>query len=128
MTEKTTHIYGIKDPFTNKFVYVGKSNYPDLRYVQHNEEWHKFSRNFNRGKWWDSVVARGGVPVLVILDTMSQDESVWKPAEQYWIKYFRDLNHPLFNKANGGQDSSYEGNGWKPYVFSGQFDGKLEFN
>lgn len=93
----TTFIYALTDPRTNEVRYVGKAGDPERRIKEH--LWDK--RNCHR-VWWIKKLARLGLkPRLLILEEVSLAE--WPPAEQRWIKHFRDIGVALTNATDGGE-------------------------
>jgi hypothetical protein len=97
-------IYLLRDPYTVKLVksglhtkirYVGKTNNPDIRWRNH------FSGNGTKRmkKWIDSLKKEGKHPKLEVIDECS--ESNWHKREEFFIRKYRKLGHPLLNTYKG---------------------------
>jgi hypothetical protein len=94
-----SYIYGLKDPRDGLVYYVGKSNDPDTRLIQHLEK----RSNPHKIAWIESLEAEGLTPELVILETV--DRANWKESERYWIALGREEGWPLTNILDGGEGS-----------------------
>ena len=87
---KTTFIYVLKDPRSNRVFYVGKSNNP--------------ARRKNSSKWSKEVegrISRIGFRIepQVVEEVLGKD--CWE-AEKKWIKYYKQAGMRLLNKNHGG--------------------------
>jgi len=78
MAEKI-YIYGLTDPRDKRIFYVGKSNSPERRYIQHLHD----KRNPEKHRWINELKAAGLAPGQVILDVTTPED--WQHVEQEWI-------------------------------------------
>lgn len=95
-----TFIYALIDPRSGHIRYIGKSNYPKIRYQQHLEE---ISGGVNTGKtlWLKELAAKNQRPELKILERVRFWQ--WKEKEREYIKKFRRvLGDELLNMTPGG--------------------------
>lgn len=90
-----TFIYALRCPNSQELRYVGKSDEPDRRLLQHLQS---PSRNAEVAAWMASLVEDGKQPELIILERVSVDR--WRHAEIRWTKRLRDEGAPLFNKVS----------------------------
>lgn len=94
---RKTFIYALRHPKTHHVAYVGKSNYPELRYRQH------IHQGRPKVKAWVAALKKKGLdPELFILQECSID--IWKERERHWIALFRE-NLELLNVTDGGDQS-----------------------
>jgi hypothetical protein len=103
-------IYTLTDPFTNEIRYVGKTtakNYKN-RLKAHSNPNQRADSNLHKFNWLKSIIARGGKPVMQILDTTAGE---WEWLEQYWISQFRQWGFRLLNMSAGGE-SPPPNKGW----------------
>ena len=97
-SERTTFIYGLRDPRDGKTYYVGKSSSPEKRFIWHlNPKWEV---NKKKRQWVEDLLARGEKPQLVILDKVPYLH--WEQKEQEWIDALRLRHEPLLNGAVAG--------------------------
>ena len=94
-----TFIYGLKDPRDGKLGYVGKSNWPRYRLLEHLDE---LGVNPGKTRWLDELKAKGLKPEIIIIEKVSLE--TWKERERYWIKHYK-ANHKLTNIGLGGEGS-----------------------
>jgi hypothetical protein len=93
---KTVFIYALKEPDTGEIRYVGKAADPNRRFINH-----FFDGEVNhRTNWIKSLVNRGAVPVLEILDEVP--EEYWQQWEVAWIEFYRESGANLTNGTFGG--------------------------
>ncbi len=97
MTERITYIYGLRDPRDGLIHYVGKSNSPRSRLLQHIED---KDTNKRKAVWIDDLATAGLKPDLVILEAVSLSE--WQQAERTWIAQGIVEGWPLTNISAGG--------------------------
>ena len=93
----TTYIYGIWGLDIQKFVYIGKSNKPLVRFKVHMKR--------SASLCFRKLVEEKGVDSfeLIMLErTIFFELRSWVKREKFWIKKFRAEGHPLCNKNSGG--------------------------
>lgn len=98
-TSKTTFIYVLIDPETNKVRYVGKSNNPDRRLREHIRDHSKYQRH--KDHWVGALCERGLVPLLKIIEEVPLD--LWAERELFWINHYMQLGYPLTNTYFGSE-------------------------
>jgi hypothetical protein len=97
--QRTTGIYALIDPRTDRVMYVGQSVDIDYRFRQHLHAWRNDS-NRKKIRWIGELQKLGMVPLLRILEErpfQGCDE-----AETRWIRHFKVLGQCEFNRAPGG--------------------------
>jgi len=95
---KLTYIYSLSDPISNEIRYVGKSDNPNQRLVEHIRKC-KYSIT-HKNNWIKSLLNRNLKPIVEILDIVSvNDCGFW---ENYWINTIKTWGFDLTNIANGG--------------------------
>lgn len=92
-----TIVYVLEDE-TGAVRYVGVTANPKERLARHIRE--ARCANTRRGTWVRSLVARGVVPVLRIVETGVD----WREAEPRWIAKFRSEGCDLVNGNDGGEN------------------------
>lgn len=101
--EKRFYIYGLSAK--EKIGYIGASINPERRFKEHLYEMRnpdKYpSSNLEKLKWIKSNTENGNVIDLVILEEVSTDDG-WEAREIFYIKKYRELNHPITNMSDGG--------------------------
>jgi hypothetical protein len=95
---KTTFIYCLRDPLTEEIRYVGKSDNPDRRLLQHIRE--SANNKYPKDRWINSLLTRGLRPILEILEEIPT--SKWQTSEKKWIKNLKQAGTNLLNLAPGG--------------------------
>ena len=93
-----TFIYSLSDPINGEIRYVGKSDNPKLRLVEHIKK-SKYDLT-HKNNWIKSLVNKNLKPVIEILDTVPISE--WGFWENYWIDVVKTWGFKLTNIANGG--------------------------
>ena len=97
---ENTIIYVLKDPETKEIRYVGKTvSSLQKRLKQHIYDTKK-SKN-HRSNWIKSILNKNLIPEIEEIDNCIWLESQEK--EQFWIKYYKDLNYNLVNATDGGE-------------------------
>jgi hypothetical protein len=92
---KKTFIYGLKEINTDVIRYVGKSNNPNRRKLEHIRDANK---NKNHKCYWINKVINSGSKIeVVILEEVYDYE--WEEKEVFWIKKLKDN---LTNSCDGG--------------------------
>lgn len=97
MTERIAYIYGLCDPRDGLIYYVGKSNAPQRRFIQHLED---KDSNVRKVAWIDGLTAAGLKPEMRILEAVPRSE--WAQAERAWIAHGINEGWPLTNLTAGG--------------------------
>ena len=97
MKERVTYIYALHDPRDGTVHYIGKSNSPRSRLMQHLED---KTCNTKKVAWIDELAAAGLRPSLEILDEVERKE--WPQAERDWIAFAFAEGWPLTNISPGG--------------------------
>jgi hypothetical protein len=96
-----TYIYCLIDPITKEVRYIGKSNNPNQRLVEHI----KYSKyNSYKDNWIFGLKNKGLFPELFILDEVIQDE--WSFWEKYYISLYKSWGFKLTNLTEGGDGNS----------------------
>lgn len=95
-----TYIYALLDPQTLQVRYIGKSDNPTERFLQHAKEAKRWPQMF-KSRWIASIANRGLTPVLHILEKCRQEE--WQEAETEWIAFGCAVEWPLTNSTAGGE-------------------------
>jgi hypothetical protein len=86
-----TFIYALADPFTQEVCYVGKSDNPQRRLIEHLKD----TANPDKAKWICGLDELGYKPKLLILEEVSGEDA---PAREYfWTLYYWDQGHKLTN-------------------------------
>lgn len=93
-------IYCLKDPESGDVRYVGWSIDPRSRLKSHIKVAKNGRENNHRTNWIKSLLRRGAVPVLEVLETGIID---FTSAERAWISHFREMGCNLTNGTDGGE-------------------------
>lgn len=96
------YIYALVDPRTEEIRYIGKSNDPNRRYLQHISCIGE--KNPHKTNWIRLLIGENLLPALMLLEKCHH--SVWKERERFWIKRFKDSGSDLLNMTDGGDDIS----------------------
>ena len=97
-----TYIYSLIDPRTNKVRYVGKSNNPQQRLIDHFYD----DSKTKKCSWILKLKSLGLKPILKILEEVPENN--WEAREVYWISFFRRTVGPdLTNLCNGGEGVTF---------------------
>ena len=97
-----TFIYGLCDPDTNEVRYIGKSNSPKRRILDH-----IYSCNdsiTHKNNWIKSLLKEDKKPSLKIIDEVPVVD--WQMWETFYIKKYRDEGHNLTNHSDGGNGTT----------------------
>lgn len=94
-----TNIYALSCPVSGSIRYIGKADNVNIRYKQH-VDGAKRKADTHKKKWIRSVILKGGLPVLEIIDLVPYNE--WGFWEQYYIDLYKSWGFDLVNSANGG--------------------------
>lgn len=95
----TTFIYFLKDPENPNKGYVGKTDNPKKRGVEHLSE--AKSKRHYRANWIKSLAARGLRPSLYVIDEVPFEH--WPQLEVAYIEFFLDQGYELVNGTPGGE-------------------------
>lgn len=98
-----TFIYTLKDPISNEIRYVGKSDNPNNRLLEHIKK-SKYSKTY-KNNWIVSLLKKDLKPILEILDIV--DLNNWGFWEKYWISQFRTWGFNLTNISDGGDGGNF---------------------
>jgi hypothetical protein len=90
--DEKTHIYALVDPKDKSIRYIGKSDKPKYRFLQHMAD---KTSNRQKAAWITSLQNRGLKPKLKILETVPCE--LWGEAENYWIHFGKARGWPLTN-------------------------------
>ena len=88
------YIYGLQDPIDKQIKYVGKSNAPERRLLQHIST----NEDTTKGRWIQSLRLMGKQPSVVILAACEDDQVFYH--EQWWITLGRQQGWKLTNTNN----------------------------
>lgn len=98
------YIYTLKDPITNKVMYVGATKYPSKRHSVHCSVGKKLYWSSTHKDFWNYRLNQLGLkPVMDVIDECC--DITWEAMEIFWISYYRVLNPCLLNRALGGKSS-----------------------
>lgn len=101
---ETTFIYALIDPRDNQVRYIGKSNKPGQRLIDHLSESRICKKHGSlKVNWIKSLLKLNLKPELLIIDEISFDE--WQFWEQYYISLYKSWGFVLKNGDNGGLGS-----------------------
>jgi len=103
MIELVTHIYILKDPINNEVRYVGKSDNPKERFVDHIRK-SKYTKTY-KNNWIQNLLKQEKKPILEIIDTVQVNE--WSEKEKHWIKYYKNIGCDLTNLTEGGDGGNF---------------------
>lgn len=95
---KTTFIYALCEPDTEKIRYVGKSDRPKSRLSMHIHGSNGYRSHL--GHWIKSLISRGLRPKLEVLDEVPHSQ--WQFWEREYIRVFRSIGLALVNTTDGG--------------------------
>lgn len=90
---KQITIYGLQDPHTREFRYVGASKDVLTRYRHH---LYAKRGDSARRKWLETLEAQGERPYLVLLEQVSEGQAA--DCELRWIARLTSEGHPLTNR------------------------------
>lgn len=91
----TVYIYGLVCPLEDKVMYVGRTQYLRFRLKQHLDEAKSGKMKTRKSEWIRSLLLRGALPSMMIIDTCSQENSA--ETEAYWIRHYKSINPALKN-------------------------------
>lgn len=102
---ETTFIYSLSDPITGEIRYIGKSNNPKKRILDHVRE-NKTSNRSHKISWIKSLISKDLLPIVEIVDEVPKLD--WEFWEQYWISQFKHWGFNLTNISPGGYNNNYK--------------------
>ena len=88
-----SYIYCLKDPIDGTIKYIGKSDTPNKRYVDHLRK-HTYTVT-KKNNWIKKLISIDEKPILEILDIVPFSE--WSFWEKYWIGLFKSWGFNLHN-------------------------------
>jgi hypothetical protein len=103
MSKNLTYIYILKDPLSNEIKYVGKSDKPKIRLVEHIRK-SKYTKTY-KNIWIQNLVSKNLTPSLEIVEEVKKSD--WSEKEKFWIKYFKNLGCKLTNLTEGGDGGNF---------------------
>jgi GIY-YIG catalytic domain-containing protein len=86
-----TCIYALVDEFTQEVGYVGRSDHPERRFLDHLKD----TNNPAKQAWIQSLLGQGRQPKLMVLEQVPVAEEGKR--EHYWISYYQQHGHNLTN-------------------------------
>lgn len=92
--------YGIVDPQSKLFVYVGQTNNFERRCEQHLSA-HRLRKRPAKSSiqhWLRRTIKAGRAPQFVILDDYTQTEEESLASERLWVGRLAEIGHPLYNR------------------------------
>jgi hypothetical protein len=107
MARETSYIYCLTDPIDKRIKYVGKTNLPSRRILQHIQDGKNYKGSVNgrnaptKAAWIAHLLKKGLEPQIVILEEVPR--SRWESKEKEWISKCKEAGCTLFNKAPGGK-------------------------
>lgn len=98
ISENYTFIYALCDPDTSIVRYIGKSDEPQKRYLNHLKD----KKRTHKVNWIKSLKSHNKKPFLKIIEKVKK--SLWEKAEKKWIKHYRNIyGNKLTNTTEGGE-------------------------
>lgn len=105
----TFYIYALYDPVIGEkyLYYIGQTKESLRKRLNHHCHYaRKFrqngiGRNPEKQNWVFSILERNDRPSILLLDKC-YDQKNADEKERFWIKFCRDIGHPLLNKSTGG--------------------------
>jgi hypothetical protein len=95
-------IYTLRHPLTNEIRYVGKTNSPKRRIIQHLYTARHKSRKSHCCCWIGSLLKNNQKPIMQILNWFNSEEDC-NNAEKLIIENFRNIGINLTNLTDGGE-------------------------
>jgi predicted GIY-YIG superfamily endonuclease len=92
-----TFIYALHNS-VNNIIYVGKSDMPVHRYRQHMSDARGGRKNLN---WLKKIIDTDSVSFSILKEVDAEEWAFW---EEYYIKKYKELGHPLNNITDGGHN------------------------
>jgi hypothetical protein len=104
----TSFIYALVCPIEKRIRYVGKTNLPSRRILQHIQDGREYRGSASldskkistRAAWIASLLRMGLEPQMVILEEVPRGR--WESKEKEWIKRSKEAGCHLFNRTPGG--------------------------
>ena len=97
MNPQTLYIYGLREPDTGLIRYIGKTNNPHRRWLNHLTEKSHCKRTY----WIRSLLRRGLRPEIVVIEEI-HGAWPWQESERFWIAFANRNGWPLINMTSGG--------------------------
>jgi len=102
-------IYSLSDPVSGVVKYIGQTSKTLNERMKTHLKDAKYKNNNKRIAWIKSIVKKGNVPKIDIIDEVLEEE--WVFWEMYWIEQFKNWGFDLKNGTIGGD-------GIKEYVYT----------
>lgn len=90
------YIYGLMDPIDYHIRYVGKTDSPSLRLMQHLSESRCGYVNQDKCNWINSLVENNLMPIMNILEKTTKENASQR--EKWWIDEIIYRGNQIFNK------------------------------
>lgn len=90
-------IYCIKNPFTNKIVYIGKTKSElYVRLIEHCHDVHHRKRSFSvlKQEWFNNFIKNGILPKIELIEECEEVEA--NTREKYWIQKYNPILNIVF--------------------------------
>jgi len=102
-------IYALSDPDSGEVKYIGQTSKTLNERMRIHLKDARSKKNNKRTAWIKSIVKRGKIPSIEIIDEVSEDS--WQFWEMYWIEQFKVWGFNLKNGTAGGD-------GIKGYIYT----------
>ena len=100
MTERIVYIYGLADPRTKQYRYIGRTLCPKKRLQTQIATARNGGHKTRVHTWIRSLLNLGLEPIQNIIEIVP--ERRWSEAERWWVSYFKNAGCNLVNMVDGG--------------------------
>lgn len=97
----TIYLYALLCP-AGKIRYIGKTNDPHRRFIQHLSAARRGANSYRSGNWLRSLLSRGEKPTMRIMHEVLPDQD-WRQCERDLISACQEVGIKLTNTAEGGE-------------------------